>query len=282
MDTNKIKKGLGRGLSSLIGETKVEININKVSISDLVSNKFQPRKTFDEESLQDLTNSIKERGIIQPIIVRKSSNDSSKYEIIAGERRWLSAQKAGLHEVPVVITDVDDLKSLEFAIIENVQRNDLNAIEEARGYQRLINEFSYDQEKVAKFIGKSRSHITNFLRLLSLPEAVLKLIENQKLTVGHAKILIGLDNAEFVANKIIEKNLSVRQSENFVKIFKIKKRSLKLSKDINLEVLENSIREKIGLNVLIKNKKNNSGSLLLEYKDLDQLNKIIEVIKSNY
>ena len=193
MDTNKIKKGLGRGLSSLIGETKVEININKVSISDLVSNKFQPRKTFDEESLQDLTNSIKERGIIQPIIVRKSSDDRSKYEIIAGERRWLSAQKAGLHEVPVVITDVDDLKSLEFAIIENVQRNDLNAVEEARGYQRLIDEFSYDQEKVAKFIGKSRSHITNFLRLLSLPEAVLKLIETQKLTPGHAKILVGLE-----------------------------------------------------------------------------------------
>ena len=282
MDTNKIKKGLGRGLSSLIGETKAEININKVSISDLVSNKFQPRKTFDEDSLQDLTNSIKERGIIQPIIVRKSSVDSSKYEIIAGERRWLSAQKAGLHEVPVVIADVDDLKSLEFAIVENVQRNDLNAIEEARGYQRLINEFSYDQEKVARFIGKSRSHITNFLRLLNLPEAVLNLIETQKLSAGHAKILVGLDNAEFVANKIVEKKLSVRQSENFVKIFKTKKHSLKKYKDTNLQALEASIREKIGLNILIKNKKNNSGSLLLEYKDLDQLNKIIEIIKSNY
>jgi len=282
MDTNKIKKGLGRGLSSLIGETKAEININKVSISDLVSNKFQPRKTFDEQSLQDLTNSIKMRGIIQPIIVRKSSNDNSKYEIIAGERRWLSAQKAGLHEVPVVVADIDDLKSLEFAIVENVQRNDLNAVEEARGYQRLIDEFSYDQEKVAKFIGKSRSHITNFLRLLSLPEVVLKLIETQKLTPGHAKILVGLNNAEFVANKIIEKNLSVRQSENFVKIFKTKKHSNKTFKDSNLQALEVSIREKIGLNVLIKNKKNNSGSLLLEYKDLDQLNKIIEIIKSNY
>ena len=282
MDANKIKKGLGRGLSSLIGETKAEININKVSISDLVSNKFQPRKTFDEESLQDLTNSIKERGIIQPIIVRKSSEDNSKYEIIAGERRWLSAQKAGLHEVPVVITNVDDLKSLEFAIIENVQRNDLNVIEEAHGYQRLIEEFTYDQEKVAQFIGKSRSYIANCLRLLNLPQAVLKLIETKKLSAGHAKILVGLDNAEFIANKIIEKNLSVRQSENFVKIFKTKKHSLKTLKDINLQALENSIREKIGLNVLIKNKKNNSGSLLLEYKDLDQLNKIIEIIKSNY
>ena len=282
MDTTKIKKGLGRGLSSLIGETKTEININRLSISDLVSNKFQPRKVFDEDNLQDLTNSIKERGIIQPIIVRKSRDDNSKYEIIAGERRWLAAQKAGLHEVPVVITEVDDLKSLEFAIVENVQRSDLNVIEEARGYQRLIKEFSYDQEKVAQFIGKSRSHIANFLRLLSLPEVVLKLIETKKLSPGHAKILVGLSNAEFVSNKIVEKNLSVRQTESFVKIFKIKKQSFKSSKDANLKNLELSIIEKIGLNVLIKNKKNNSGSLILEYKDLDQLNKIIEIIKSNY
>ncbi len=282
MDTTKIKKGLGRGLSSLIGETKTEIKTNKLSISDLVSNKFQPRKVFDQDSLQDLTNSIKERGIIQPIIVRKSSNEQSKYEIIAGERRWLAAQKAGLHEVPVVITDADDLKSLEFAIVENVQRNDLNAIEEARGYQSLIEEFSYDQEKVAQFIGKSRSHIANFLRLLSLPETVLKLIEKKKLTPGHAKILVGLDNIEFVANKIIEKSLSVRQAENFVKIFKIKKQSTKKPKDTNLQALESSIIEKIGLNVWIKNKKNNTGTLILEYKDLSQLNKIIEIIKSNY
>jgi ParB family chromosome partitioning protein len=242
MDTNKIKKGLGRGLSSLIGEAKAEININKVAISDLLSNKFQPRKLFDENSLQDLTNSIKERGIIQPIIVRKSSDHSSKFEIIAGERRWLAAQKAGLNEVPVVIADVDDLKSLEFAIVENVQRNDLNAVEEARGYQRLIEEFSYDQEKVGKFIGKSRSHIANFLRLLSLPNAVLKLIEIKKLSPGHAKILVGLDNADFVANKIVEKNLSVRQAENFVKIFKTKKNSTRPTKDVNLEALESSIR----------------------------------------
>ena len=282
MDTTKIKKGLGRGLSSLIGETKTEININKLSISNLVSNKFQPRKVFDEESLQDLTNSIKERGIIQPIIVRKSSGESSKYEIIAGERRWLAAQKAGLHEVPVVITEADDLKSLEFAIVENVQRHDLNAIEEASGYKRLIDEFSYDQEKVAQFVGKSRSHITNFLRLLGLPETVLKLIVLKKLSPGHAKILVGLTNAEFVANKIVEKSMSVRQAENFVKIFKIKKQSFKTSKDTNLRALESSITDKVGLNVSIKNKKNNTGSLVLEYKDLDQLNKLIEIIKSNY
>ncbi len=282
MDATKIKKGLGRGLSSLIGETKIEINVNKISISDLVRSKFQPRKIFEEESLQDLSNSIKERGIIQPIIVRKSKDNKSKYEIIAGERRWLAAQKAGLHEVPVVITNIDDLKSLEFAIVENVQRNDLNAIEEARGYQRLIDEFSYDQEKVAKFIGKSRSHIANFLRLLGLPEAVLKLIENKKLSPGHAKILVGLHNADFVANKIIEKKLSVRQAEKFVKIFKVKKQSFKKLKNANLQALESSIIEKIGLNVLIKNKKNNTGLITFEYKDFDQLNKIIDIIKSNY
>ena len=282
MDTGKIKKGLGRGLSSLIGETKTEVQTNKLSISDLVPNKYQPRKLFDEEGLEDLANSIKERGIIQPIIVRKSSQSTTKYEIIAGERRWIAAQKAGLHDVPVIVTDVDDLKSLEFAIVENVQRYDLNAIEEAQGYQRLIKDFSYDQEKVAKFIGKSRSYIANSIRLLTLPNEVLELIELKKLSAGHAKILVGLDNAFFVANKIIEKKLSVRQAENFVKIFKIKRQTFKKSKDINLQALELSIVDKIGINVFIKNKKNNTGSIVFEYKDMDQLNKIIEIIKSNY
>ena len=282
MDPNKIKKGLGRGLSSLIGESKKDFNTNQLSISDLSPNKYQPRKSFDEESLQELTNSIKERGVIQPIIVRKSNDSKSKYEIIAGERRWLAAQKAGLHDVPVVITEADDLKSLEFAIVENVQRNDLNAIEEAQGYQRLINDFSYDQEKVAKFIGKSRSHITNCLRLLTLPEDILKLIKNKKLSSGHAKVLVGLENASFIASKIVDKKLSVRQTESFVKIFKKKNKTLKDSRDPNLRSLELSISERIGLNVFIKNKKNNSGSITFEYKDNDQLNKIIEIIKSNY
>ena len=282
MDAGKIKKGLGRGLSSLIGETKTEVKTNKISISDLIPNKYQPRKLFEEESLAELTNSIKERGIIQPIIVRKSDEDKSKYEIVAGERRWLAAQKAGLHDVPVVVIEADNLKSLEFAIVENVQRNDLSPIEEAQGYQRLINEFSYDQEKVAKFIGKSRSHIANFVRLLTLPNEVLKLIEIKKLTAGHAKILVGLDNAVFVASKIVEKKLSVRQAENLVKIFKIKKQKFKKPKDANLVALQSSIVNKIGINVLIKNKKNNTGLIVLEYKDLDQLNRIIEIIKSNY
>ena len=282
MDTSKIKKGLGRGLSSLIGETKTEKNTSKISISDLVRNKYQPRKNFDSENLEDLTNSIKERGIIQPIIVRRSESNNTKYEIIAGERRWIAAQNAGLHEVPAVITEADDLRSLEFAIVENVQRHDLNAIEEAEGYQKLINKFSYDQEKVSKFIGKSRSHVANCLRLLSLPEEVIKLIENNKLSQGHAKVLVGLENALFLAKKIIEKKLSVRQAESLVKIFKIKKTGKKISKDPNLSELEASIAEKIGLNVLIKNKKNNTGSIVFDYKDLDQLNKIIQAIKAHY
>ena len=282
MDSNKIKKGLGRGLSSLIGETKVETPKNQLSISDLIPNKYQPRKIFDEDNLNDLTNSIKERGILQPIIVRKSNDDKYKFEIIAGERRWLAAQKAGLHTVPVVITEADDLKSLEFAIVENVQRHDLNPLEEAQGYKRLIDEFNYDQEKVSKFIGKSRSHITNSLRLLTLPLEVIKLIETQKLTAGHAKILVGLENSFFVANKIVEKKLSVRQAESFVKIFKNKRQKPYNVKDINIKDLEISVSNKIGLNVLIKNKKNNKGKITFEYKGLDQLNKIIDIIKSNY
>ena len=279
---DKIKKGLGRGLSSLIGETKVEAIKNQLPVSDLIPNQYQPRKNFDEANLEDLTNSLKERGMIQPIIVRKSNNENSKFEIIAGERRWLAAQKAGIHNVPVVITEADDLKSLEFAIVENVQRHDLNPLEEAQGYKRLIDEFSYDQEKVSKFIGKSRSYITNSLRILTLPNDVIKLIESKKLSTGHAKILVGLDNASFVANKISENKLSVRQAENFVKLFKNKRQKLKTSKDTNIIALELSVSNKIGLNVEIQNNKRNKGKISFEYKDLDQLNKIIDIIKSNY
>jgi ParB family chromosome partitioning protein len=279
---DKIKKGLGRGLSSLIGETKVDPQNNQLAISDLVPNKYQPRKIFDENNLEELKNSIKERGMIQPIIVRKSNDDKMKFEIIAGERRWLAAQRAGLHNVPVVITEADDLKSLEFAIVENVQRHDLNPLEEAQGYKKLIDEFSYDQEKVSKFIGKSRSHISNSLRLLTLPDDVIKMIETQKITAGHAKILVGLENASFVASKIIEKKLSVRQAENFVKIFKNKKQKLSKSKDTNIIALELSISNKIGINVDIQNNKRNKGKISFEYKDLEQLNKIIEIVKKNY
>ena len=279
---DKIKKGLGRGLSSLIGETKAEVQKNQLAVSDLTPNRYQPRKNFDEQNLEDLTNSIKERGVIQPIIVRKSNDENSKFEIIAGERRWLAAQRAGIHNVPVVITEADDLKSLEFAIVENVQRHDLNPLEEAEGYKRLIDEFSYDQAKVSKFIGKSRSYITNSLRILTLPVEVIKLMETQKLTAGHAKILVGLENASFVANKIIEKKLSVRQAEKFVQLFKKKGQKSKTTKDTNIIALELSVSNKIGLNVEIQNNMRNKGKISFEYKDLDQLNKIIDIIKSNY
>ena len=279
---SKIKKGLGRGLSSLIGETKIENKNNKLLLSDIIPNKYQPRNNFDEENLLDLTNSIKERGIIQPIIVRRSNTDNSKYEIIAGERRWLAARKAGMHDIPAVITEADDLKSLEFAIVENVQRHDLNPLEEAQGYKRLIDEFSYDQQKVSKFIGKSRSYITNSLRLLTLPVTVLKYVEEKKISSGHAKILVGLENAEFIANKIVEKKLSVRQTENFVKIFKKRKSTFVKSVDPNIQHLEKSITDKIGLNVSIKNSKKNKGTITFSYHDIEQLNKIIEIIKSNY
>jgi len=277
----KSKKGLGRGLSSLIGETNKSTTINKANISDLIRNKYQPRKKFDEESLRELTRSIKYRGIIQPIIVR-ISDEETKYEIIAGERRWLAAQKAGLHEVPIVVVEADNLKALEFGIVENVQRNDLNAVEEAEGYKRLIDEFSYDQEQVANFIGKSRSHITNMLRLLNLPKDVLDSLIDEKISAGHAKILVNAENSSIILKKIINKKLSVRQTENLVKLYKSPRKKIKKIKDPNIEHLEQSLLDKIGLNVEIKNNKNNKGTIIFNYKELEQLNRIIEIIKLNY
>ena len=282
MNPFKNKKGLGRGLSSLIGDVKTTNVNNKLSLSDIIRNRFQPRKNFDKGHLEELSNSIKERGVVQPIIVRKSNQSSGKYEIIAGERRWLASQNAGLHEIPAVIVEADDLKSLEFAIVENVQRHDLNSIEEAQGYQRLMDEFGYDQDKVAKFIGKSRAHVANCIRLLTLPNDVIKLIENDQLSQGHAKILVGLENAYLFAKKIIEKKLSVRQSENLVRLFKNPKKSKIITNSSNLRDLEGILEKKLGIRVLIKNKKNNSGSIVFDYRDLDQLNRLIEIIKSNY
>ena len=278
----KTKRGLGRGLSSLIGDVGVSSNKNKLSISSIIRNKFQPRKIFDKENLDELTNSIKERGVIQPIVVRRSEDQDDKFEIIAGERRWLAAQNAGLHEVPAVEVEANDLKSLEFAIVENVQRQDLNPIEEAQGYQKLIEKFNYDQEKVAKFIGKSRTHIANCLRLLSLPKDIILLIEEGKLSQGHAKILVGLENSYFLAKKIIDKKLSVRQSENLVRVLKSSKKIKTILQDPNLKNFEESIQEKTGIKVSIRNKKNNTGQITFEYKDLDQLNRLIMVIKANY
>ena len=278
----KNKKGLGRGLSSLIGDNDEKISDHKISISSILLNKYQPRKKFDKESLNDLSNSIKEKGVIQPLIVRKSNEEDGKYELIAGERRLQASQTAGLHYVPAIIIEADNLKSLELAIIENVQRKDLNPIEEARGYKRLIDEFKYDQEKVAKFIGKSRSHVTNSLRLLTLPPEVITLIENEKLSQGHSKVLVGHENSKIIAKKIVDKNLSVRQTEALLRSLKFNKTGKFLKKDTNIINLESSLKERIGINVFIKNKKNNSGHLTFEYKDLDQLNRLIMVIKSNY
>jgi ParB family chromosome partitioning protein len=282
MNPFKSKRGLGRGLSSLIGDTNSNPLKNKLSISAIVRNRLQPRKKFDKEKMDELTSSIRQRGIIQPIIVRKSSDYSDKFEIIAGERRWQAAQNAGLHEIPVVEIEADNLKSLEFAIVENVQRSDLNPIEEAQGYKKLIDEFNYDQEKVSKFIGKSRAHVTNCLRLLSLPKEVISLIEESKISQGHAKVLVGLDNSYFLAKKIIEKKLSVRQSENLIRALKNDTSKNSTSKNPNLTSLETSIEDKTGIKVFIKNKKNNTGIVTFEYKDLDQLNRLIMVIKANY
>ena len=279
---SRLKKGLGRGLSSLLGDSTKEIVTSKVSIKDITRNKFQPRKHFAKENLEELTNSIKEQGVIQPIVVRPNKSSEGKYEIIAGERRWLASQNAGLHEVPVVILNVDDVKSLEFAIVENVQRQDLNPIEEARGYQRLVNDFNYNQEKLSKFIGKSRSYIANSLRLLSLPEEVLLMVEQGNLSAGHARTLIGLNNSVHVAKKIIQKKLSVRQSEILVRQFRDKKFKLIAKKDSNILDLQKVLEEKTGLSVSIHNKKNNTGTISFNYRDLEQLDKLIDTIKNNY
>ena len=229
-----------------------------------------------------LTNSIKKQGIIQPIVVRPVKSSVGKYEIIAGERRWLASQNAGLHEIPAVILNVDDVKSLEFSIVENVQRQDLNPIEEARGYQRLVDDFNYNQEKLSQFIGKSRSYIANSLRLLSLPEDILLMVQQGNLSAGHARSLIGLNNSVEIAKKIIQKKLSVRQSEILARQFRDKKFKLVSKKDSNILALQKNLEEKIGLNVSINNKKNNSGVIFFEYKDLDQLDKLIDAIKKNY
>ena len=278
----KQKKGLGRGISSLIGDTKNTSLKNKISISEIVRGKYQPRKMFNKESLEELSNSIRERGVVQPIIVRKSREFNNKYEIVAGERRWLASQNAGLNEIPAVVIEADDIKALEFAIVENVQRSDLNPVEEATGYKRLMDEFGYDQEKVGKFIGKSRAHIANCLRLLTLPKDVINLIVTGKITQGHAKVLVGMENANLLAKKIVEKKLSVRQAENLVNLFKKPKKIKLISKDSNLKELENILINKLGIRVSIKNKRNNSGSISFDYKDLDQLNKLIYIIKANY
>ena len=278
----KSKKGLGRGLSSLIGDSDIKTSNNKISISSIIPNRNQPRKKFEKETLDELTNSIKERGIIQPLIVRKSDDQVDMFELIAGERRWQAAQTAGLHEVPVIVIEADNLKSLELAIVENVQRQDLNAIDEAESYKNLIDNFGYDQEKVTKFIGKSRSYISNSLRLLTLPEKLIDMVRNEKISQGHARVLIGLENALHIAEKIIKKKLSVRQSENLVRLVKKSPNKIYKPRDANIIAAEKELTDKLGMKVLLKNKKNNTGSLIFEYKAYDQLDRLIDIIKSNY
>ena len=272
---NTAKKGLGRGLSALFGDIEKksepsQVQTNKIPIADLRRNKYQPRTIFDEEKLVELSLSIKENGIIQPIAVRPNKYEPGKFEIVAGERRWLAAQKAGLNEVPVVILNIDDQKSLEIAIVENVQRQDLNAVEEAKGYERLIKEFGYSHEKISKFMSKSRSHISNTLRLLTLPKDIVSMLEEGQLTAGQARPLIGLPNASSIAESIVSKKISVRNVESLIKSQKKGKKSKNKQPDPNITFVENEIESKLGLNVKILNKKNNSGKITIEYKSLEQ------------
>ncbi len=277
------KKGLGRGLSALFGdqspkEKVIEKNeTNKVSISDLSRNPYQPRQIFDETRLEELSNSIKKNGIIQPIAVRPSKSESNKYEIVAGERRWIAAQRAGLHEIPVNILDLSDVESLEVAIVENIQRDDLSPIEEARGYKRLSEEFKYDHESISKLMSKSRSHISNTLRLLTLPQDIISMLEERSLTSGQARPLIGLVNASAIAEEIVSKNYSARKVEYLVKSKKASK-SKNYNNDANVLKSQERIEKILGLKVKIVNKKNNSGSITISYKDLDQFDLIANLL----
>ena len=282
MNSNK-KKGLGRGLSALFGDqpsvknTFEKKEINKVSISDLIRNPYQPRTVFNEVKLEELSNSIKKNGIIQPIAVRANKSEPDKYEIVAGERRWLAAQMAGLHEVPINVLDLSDAESLEVAIVENIQRDDLNPVEEARGYKRLSDEFKYDHESISKLMSKSRSHISNTLRLLSLPEDVISMLQEGTLSSGQARPLIGLYNASDIAEEIVSKNYSARKVEYLVKSKKNSK-SGKQSYDANILKTQERLEKILGLKVNILNKKNNSGKITIEYKDLEQFDFISNLL----
>ena len=278
------KKGLGRGLSALFGDIEKkksesnQIQTNKIPIADLQRNKYQPRTLFDEEKLNELSLSIKENGIIQPVAVRPNKYEPGKFEIVAGERRWLAAQKAGLNEVPAIVLDIDDQKSLEIARVENVQREDLSVIEEAKAYQRLVKEFGYDHEKISKFMSKSRSHVSNTIRLLTLPEDIIGLIEEGKLTAGQARPLIGMPNASEIAENIVKKKVAAREIESLVKRKK-NKTSTERIEDPNLTFVRNEIESKLGLNIQIVNKKNNSGKIIIKYKSLDQFELVSRMLR---
>jgi len=282
MSTGK-KKGLGRGLSALFGDEKPKDKLqvisksNTVSISDLSRNPYQPRQHFSEQKLEELANSIKQNGVIQPIAVRQSKSDINKYEIVAGERRWLAAQRAGLHEIPVNILELSDLESLEVAIVENIQRDDLSPIEEARGYKRLSDEFKYDHENISKLMSKSRSHISNTLRLLTLPKDVVAMLEEGSLTSGQARPLVGLANASSIAEEIVAKNYSARKVEYLVKGKKVSKNK-KNNYDANIYKAQERIEKILGLKVSIVNKKNNSGKIIIDYSDLEQFEFLSELL----
>ena len=287
VDTKK-KKGLGRGLMSLFGDQEISVpkgdvknDYLSISISNLVANKFQPRTYFDKEKIEELAQSIKQNGLIQPIIVRPHSEEGV-YEIIAGERRCMAAQNAGLHEVPVVVLKINDVQALELAIVENIQREDLNVIEEAKGYDRLMKEFSYDHEKLADFMGKSRSHISNTLRLLTLPEEVIKMVDEGKLTAGQVRPLVGRYNAKEIALSILKEKLSARSVENLVKNQKEsegKKDKLKSKVDPNVLLIQRQIEENLGLNTKVISRKNNSGKIIIEFNNLDQFEMLSKLLK---
>ena len=278
------KKGLGRGLSALFGDDKPKDQVkavnqtNLISISDLSRNPYQPRQNFKEEKLEELANSIRKNGVIQPIAVRPNKSDKSKFEIVAGERRWLAAQRAGLHEIPVTILDLSDVESLEVAIVENIQRDDLNPIEEARGYKRLNEEFKYDHESISKLMSRSRSHISNTLRLLTLPSDVIAMLEEGTLTSGQARPLIGISNASSIAEEIVSKNYSARKVEYLTRN---KKNKGEKAIDTNILKTQERIERILGLKVNISNKKNNSGKITIEYKDLDQFELISDLLTKN-
>ena len=275
------KKGLGRGLSALFGDdapqtTAKNSETKRVPISDLTRNPFQPREYFNETKLEELSNSIKKNGIIQPIAVRSKKSEAGKYEIVAGERRWLAAQKAGLHDIPVNVLELSDVESLEVAIVENIQRDDLNPIEEAKGYQRLSEEFNYDHENISKLMSKSRSHVSNTLRLLTLPKDIIGMLEEGTLTSGQARPLIGLANASQIAEEVVAKNYSARKVEYLVK----SKKDKNPNKAIDADVLKTQerIERILGLKVNIINKKNNSGKIAIEYKNLEQFELISDLL----
>ena len=284
MNTIK-KKGLGRGLSALFGDTEPQTTVKntetkRVSISDLTRNPYQPRESFNQFKLEELSNSIKKNGIIQPIAVRPKKSEAGKYEIVAGERRWLAAQKAGLHDIPVNVLDLSDVESLEVAIIENIQRDDLNPIEEAKGYKRLSEEFNYDHENIAKLMSKSRSHVSNTLRLLTLPNDIIGMLEEGTLTSGQARPLIGLANASQIAEEIVSKNYSARKVEYLVKSKKENKFKDK-TQDADIIKAQERIERILGLKVNIINKKNKSGKVTIEYKNLDQFELISDLLTKN-